>query len=75
MTPAEADQFIIRARRVLRRWQSEIDGLTGEAKDEAISARDTVLGTLMEIAEEFPTKRDKIDAIAKVYRYGVWANG
>src|SRR4051794_33602397 len=30
MTPGEADQFIIRARRVLRRWQTEIDGLAGE---------------------------------------------
>lgn len=75
MTPAEADQFVIRARRVLRRWQAEIDSLAGEAKNEAMSARDSVLGTLMEIAEEFPAKRDKIDALAKVYRYGVWASG
>ena len=75
MTSAEADQFIISATRTLRRWQSEIDGLSGEPKAEATAARDTVLGTLMEIADEFPGKRAKIDAIARTYRYGVWAAG
>lgn len=75
MTPAEADQFIIRARRILRQWQCEIDQISGEAKLEAMSARDSILGTLMEIAEDFPSKREKIDRIAKDYRYGLWANG
>ncbi len=67
MTPAEADQYIIKARRALRQWQAEIDDLAGEAKDEAVAARDAVLATLMEIAEEFPGKRDKIDALAKKF--------
>ncbi|HTN63995.1 MAG TPA: hypothetical protein VL147_20970 [Devosia sp.] len=73
MTSAEADQFIISARKILRAWQWEIDRAHGEAKAEAMAARDSVLGTLMEMAEEFPSKREKIDAIAKGYRYGVWA--
>jgi hypothetical protein len=74
VTPAEADQFIMRCRRVLPAWQREIDGAYGDAKAEAQAARDSVLGTLMEIADEFPSKRAKIDRIAKEYRYGVWAS-
>ncbi|HTM78628.1 MAG TPA: hypothetical protein VL133_13490 [Devosia sp.] len=47
-----------------------IDRAHSEAKAEAEAARDSVLGTLMEIAEEFPSKRAKIDASAKGYWQG-----
>lgn len=75
MTAAEADQFVLRCSRVLPGWQREIDGAQGEAKADAQAARDSVLGTLMEIADDFPDKRKAIDEIAKAFAYGIWAVG
>lgn len=68
LTAAEADEFIMRCRRILPAWQREIDGAYGDTRAEAEAARDSVLETLREIAADFPDKSAKIGCL--VDRFG-----
>lgn len=74
MTETEAVEFVRRAERVLRRWQGEIDrAAKGDARAEAMAARDSVLGTVLELGDDFPDLRGEVDRIASGYRFGIWA--
>jgi phage tail sheath protein FI len=68
MTAEEADDLIARSHRILAQWQKEIDHTKGEWKAEAISARDSVLQTLREIAIEFPDKAERVKALLDLYK-------
>ena len=65
LTPAEADRFIIRARRALASHTREVK--SSPAPADLAAAIDAILGTLRELATAHPGKRDKIEALIARY--------
>ena len=65
LTPAEADQFIIRARRTLASHAGEMTSSPAPAA--LLAAIDAILGTLRELADVHPGKRTKIEALIARY--------
>lgn len=67
MTPAEADRFIISARRTLPSHFADAARAAGEARGEFLSAAAAIIGVLKEIAVDHPGKAAKITALISRY--------
>lgn len=65
LTPAEADQVILRARRTLAQHAREMR--TSPAPGDLRAAIEATLGTLRELAEVHQAKRGKIEALIARY--------